>query len=162
MTAPYQALAQRIRSEISDLDRTVAAIDRHWHRVVEASSDQDAYQNSVALNLHSFYSGLERILELVALELDGGTLGGDAWHSELLRQMTLDLVGTRPPVLARQTAVRLDDYRKFRHRIRNIYATNLDPERMKPLVMALPNLWAQVRRELADFAGFLEQLLEPD
>lgn len=162
MTTPYLALAQRIRVEISDLDRTVAAIHRHWRRAMDTTADQDAYQNSVALNLHSFYSGLERVLELIAVELDGGTLGGEAWHSELLRQMTLDLTGTRPPVLDAQTAMRLDDYRKFRHRIRNIYAMNLDPERMKPLVLALPDLWFQIRRELAQFASFLEQLLDSD
>jgi len=28
---------------------------------------------------------LERIFELIALELDGGTLGGETWHTELLR-----------------------------------------------------------------------------
>ena len=83
MTDPYQALARRIDAEILDLDRTAAAISRHWQKSEKASADQDAYQNSVALNLHSFYSALERILELIATELDGGTLGGEAWHSEL-------------------------------------------------------------------------------
>ena len=40
----------------------------------------------MALNLHSFYSALERIFELIAQELDGGVLGGDAWHTEMLRE----------------------------------------------------------------------------
>jgi hypothetical protein len=38
--------------------------------------DQDAFLNSVALNLYSFYNGLERVMEWVALEMDGGTLCG--------------------------------------------------------------------------------------
>jgi hypothetical protein len=41
--------------------------------------------------------------------------------------MSLDVPDVRPPVLQTETAARLDEYRKFRHRIRNIYATNLDP-----------------------------------
>ena len=41
----------------------------------QTAIDQDAYLNSVALNLHSFYSGLERIFELIAQELDGGVRG---------------------------------------------------------------------------------------
>lgn len=32
-------------------------------------SDQDIYLDSVALNLHGFYSGLERLFELVARHL---------------------------------------------------------------------------------------------
>jgi len=60
-------------------------------------------------------------LELIALELDGGTLGGEAWHTELLRQMALDLPNVRSPVIQRETAMHLGEYRKFRHRIRNIY-----------------------------------------
>jgi len=33
--------------------------------------DQDAFLNSVALNLQSFYNGLVRVMEWVALEMDG-------------------------------------------------------------------------------------------
>ena len=114
MMARYQTLAQRIRTEIEEIERTQATIQRHWQSARSASVDQDAYLNSVALNLHSWYSGLERIFELIAIELDGGTLGGETWHTELLRQMTLDLPEVRPPVIQKETADRLDEYRKFR------------------------------------------------
>ncbi len=160
MIARYQALAQRIRLELDELDRVTLAVERHWRGARTAPADQDAYLNSVALNLHSLYTGLERIFELIALELDGGALGGDAWHSELLRQMTLDLPDTRPAVLLRETATRLDEYRKFRHRIRNIYATLLNPDRMASLVTGLPDLWRQVRQELEAFALFLDQVAD--
>jgi len=76
--------------------------------------DQDAYLNSVAFNLHSLYSGLERVFELVAIELDGGPLGRENRHVELLRQMVLDLPETRPPALENNTSIQLDEYRKFR------------------------------------------------
>ena len=56
----------------------------------------------------------------------------------------------------------LDEYRKFRHRIRNIYATNLDPERMAPLVVGLTTLWPAIRQELAAFAAFLDDLAGAD
>ena len=162
MMARYQALAQRIRAEMEDLERTQAIIQRHWHSARSASGDPDAYLNSVALNLHSWYSGLERVFELIALELDGGTLGGEAWHTELLRQMALDLPNVRPPVIQRETAMHLDEYRKFRHRIRNIYATSLDPDRMQSLIEALPTLWASVREEIAAFSEFLDSLAGTD
>jgi len=162
MMARYQALAQRIRTEMEDLERTQAIIQRHWHSARSASVDPDAYLNSVALNLHSWYSGLERVFELIALELDGGTLGGEAWHTELLRQVALDLPNVRPPVIQSETAMHLDEYRKFRHRIRNIYATSLDPDRMQSLVEELPTLWASVRGEIAAFSMFLDSLAGTD
>ncbi len=146
MMARYRTLAQRIRMEIDEIERTQAAVLRHWQAVRVVSTDQDAYLNSVALDLHGWYSGIERVFELIAVEIDGGALGGEAWHTELLRQMTLDLPETRPPVIQRDTAVQLDEYRKFRHRIRNIYATNLEPARMQPLVIGLPDLWSRVNR----------------
>lgn len=158
MKARYRLLAQRIRDEVTEIERTVAAVLRHWQRFHVAGADQDAYLNSVAFNLHSFYSGIERILELVAQEMDGGTLGGEAWHSELLQQITLDVPTVRPPVLTRESADWLDEYRKFRHRVRNIYATNLVPERMRSLVDALPTGWQHVRGDLLVFADFLEQV----
>ena len=162
MIARYRLLTRRIQLELEDLDRTQAAIQKHWQTARRTATDQDAYLNSVALNLHSFYSALERVFELIALELDGGALGGESWHTELLRQMSLDVPDVRPPVLQAETAARLDEYRKFRHRIRNIYATNLDPDRMASLVISLPDLWLAIRQELAAFAMFLSDLAEAD
>jgi uncharacterized protein (UPF0261 family) len=120
MSAPYRALAQRIRLELDSLERTVAAIGRHWQQAKISGHDQDAYLNSVALNLHSFYSGLERVMELVAIEIDGGTLGGEAWPVELLRQMAMEVPSVRPAMVSSSTIEELDEYRRFRHLVRNI------------------------------------------
>jgi hypothetical protein len=160
MIARYQTLARRIQLEIEELERTQAVIERHWQTARRTTTDPDAYLNSVALNLHTFYSGLERIFELIALELDGGLLGGDAWHTELLRQIALDVPDVRPCVIRPDTAAQLDEYRKFRHRIRNIYTTNLDADRMAHLVVGLATLWPQIREELTAFIGFLRQLAD--
>ena len=162
MIARYRLLARRIELEIEELERTQAAIQKHWQTARRTATDQDAYLNSVALNLHSFYSALERIFELIALELDGGALGGESWHSELLRQMSLDVPDVRPAVLRPDSAARLDEYRKFRHRIRNMYTTNLDPDRMAPLVGGLPDFWRAIRQELTSFAAFLADLADAD
>jgi hypothetical protein len=158
----YLALAERIRLDPDEIERTLDAIQRHWQRLHAAAQDQDAYLNSVALNLHGFYSGLERLFEMTALQVDGSTLAGDSWHAELLQQMRLDIPEVRPPVLREDTASRLDEYRKFRHRIRNIYATKLDPERIEPLVSALPDLWPNLRGEMLSFAAFLERIAGAD
>jgi hypothetical protein len=153
-----KALAQRIRLEVDELDQIVAAVMRHWERVGTVTEDQDAFLNSVAVNLHCLYNGLERIMESVAIEMDGGTLGGKAWPSELLNQMFFELPGTRPALLSTKSAHSLDEYREFRHRVWNIYTTHLAAGRMDHLVERLPAIWQQVRSELRGFADFLDQL----
>ena len=162
MIARYQTLSNRIKLELDGMKQTIQAIQRHWAKVETSVHDQDAYLNSVAINLHGFYTGLERLFELIAIELDGGTLGGDAWHTELLKQMTLDIDKVRPPVLEAETADLLNEYRKFRHLVRNIYTLNLDPSRVGSLVSGLDGLWDRVKRELLAFSGLLENLANAD
>ncbi len=162
MIPRYQLLQSRILAELRELERTQAAVWRQWQTSLRVAIDQDVYINSVALNLHSFYSGLERIFEMIAGQIDGGKLEGRDWHTELLRQMTLDLPGVRPPVLDRRSAEQLDELRSFRHLVRDIYAANLVPQRMQPMVEMLPDLWLDVRRQLEAFAAYLETLSHAD
>ena len=58
MKTRYRLMAQRIRDEAAEIERTIDAVSRHWRRFQKAKVDQDAYLNSVALNLHGFYIGL--------------------------------------------------------------------------------------------------------
>jgi hypothetical protein len=66
----YQELSDRIHGAIPDLDGIVNRTLRAWSRTRETSKDQDVYLDSVALNLHGFYSGLERLFEMIARRLD--------------------------------------------------------------------------------------------
>ncbi len=162
MIPHYQTLRQRIAQEWHEIERTIDVIKRHWAKALRGGPDQDAFVNSVALNLHSLYAGLERIFHLIAVEIDGGVLGGESWHKELLRQMTLDIPGVRPAVLNPETAAILDEYRRFRHLIRNIYATNIDPARIKALVRQLDDLHNRVATDLERFTKFLDRLSRAD
>jgi len=65
MRKPYEELVERIRGEASDLNRLVKRALLAWNQCKKLSSEQGVYIDSVALNLHGFYSGLERIFELL-------------------------------------------------------------------------------------------------
>ncbi len=52
MNVRGKTLAQRIRLEINELEEIGAVIDRHWQRAMSTTEDQDAFLNSVALNLY--------------------------------------------------------------------------------------------------------------
>lgn len=119
---------------------------------------ESAYLDSVALNLHAFYSGLERLFELIARHVDGALPSGEAWHRDLLQQMAQDMARVRPAVLRQDSALTLDEFRRFRHLVRSVYTMSLLPEKMTGLMLALSTLWPALRAELLAFADFLEAL----
>jgi hypothetical protein len=88
-------LAQRISGELVELERVVTRVQEGWRRGEQAGDD--FYLDSVALNLHSFYAGLERLFELVATRIDGVMPQGTNWHQLLLQQMTRTYLKINPP-----------------------------------------------------------------
>ncbi|MFZ1549930.1 MAG: hypothetical protein WAV53_00855 [Anaerolineae bacterium] len=156
MNGIYRTIAGRIRAESQELARVVERTDRIWQQALTSSDDY--YVDATALNLHGFYAGLERLLEIIADGVDQAKPGGAHWHDELLRQMAAEIPGVRPPVLSQETRERLDRYRGFRHVVRNVYTYNLDPEQIGVLVKQLAPTMARVAHELTAFADFLEQV----
>lgn len=64
MNKRYLELADRLRGELPDLDASIRKAKKSWKSARNAQRDQDAYLDSVALNLHAFYSGLEKLTEI--------------------------------------------------------------------------------------------------
>lgn len=83
MIERYKRLAERIRNESADLEREVNRAQKSW-RAVSKTTDPEPYIDSVALNLHGFYSGTERLFALIANQIDERVPGGEAWHRQLL------------------------------------------------------------------------------
>ncbi len=90
-------LAGRIRQELEELEQVLKRIQEGWARA--RHSGDDYYLDSVALNLHGFYTGLERIFTLIAETVDGSLPGGENWHLLLLQQMAEEKPGLRPAVI---------------------------------------------------------------
>lgn len=160
MNTIYQELVERIRGELADLEIIIGRAQRSWKQAQKISDDQDVYLDSVALNLHSFYSGLERIFELIARHIDGSFPKSNTWHHDLLNQMADDLPDVRPAAISQDTALYLDEFRRFRHLVRNIYTMNLRPDKMSGMMSSLPGFWLTLRAELEAFSVFLEELAQ--
>jgi hypothetical protein len=82
-------------------------------------SDELAYWDAVALNLHGFYSGVERIFEDIARTVDASVPFSPEWHLDLLLQMASEVKGIRPAVISREVRGCLEEYRGFRHHLGN-------------------------------------------
>ena len=78
------------------------------------------------------------------------------WHLLLLEQMTKEVPGIRPAVISTETGTRLDEYRRFRRVVRNVYTHRFDPAKLGKLVNFAPELFALTKAELLAFAAFLE------
>ena len=154
MNKPYFTLISRIENELDELDKVVEKINSGWERI--ENTYDELILDSIALNLHDYYAGLERIFELIATEIDDNIPQGESWHQDLLNQMKISIKKVRPQVISKEIANKLDEYRGFRHIVRNVYTFNLSKERIKPLVKNLSSLKEEIRKDIEEFINFLE------
>lgn len=109
--------------------------------------------------LHDFYTGIEKIFESIAKEVDNRFPMGEEWHSELLHQMTLDIPGLRPQVITANTEKKLREYLGFRHLFRKRYGFELDWEKLKKLLLGIPQIRSNLEKEIGRFFQALNSLI---
>lgn len=148
-------LVRRIHQELEEIQRVLGRIEEGWER--SRRSNDDYYLDGIALNLHGVYSGCERIFTQIAEIVDGDLPRGEDWHRLLLEQMKNEIPSIRPAVISAKTGELLDELRRFRHIVRNVYTHHLDPERLEKLVKISSQGFHKLRAEISAFAAFLEQ-----
>jgi hypothetical protein len=149
----YAVLIGQVQQGLQDLNQLVIQTEALLKKV-EATGDLD-YLGMVALNLHSFYSGAERLFRDVALDVDQALSEGSDWHRRLLRQMGAEVPGCRPVLLQQPTLKALNELCAFRHVVRNIYSFELNAERVQALASLLPSIYELLRADLLAFQEFL-------
>jgi hypothetical protein len=150
-------MAARIRAEITELSTVMAAVSE-YSREFEHREPRPLELQGLGGVLQTFYTGLERVFEAIAAEMEGGTPKGDHWHKTLLDSMAIEIPGVRPPVLGRDTVRSLEEYLRFRHVYRNPYGHRLDWSLIKPLISRVPHLLGRVEGDLNRFLEFADRL----
>ena len=144
-------LRDDLNREVQRLQRLVDGLNAMKSRLGAGSDAVEA----AALRLHSFYSGVERALLLISRVVNGGTPSrGEGWHRRLLERMAMN-TDTRPAVLRESTQQQLQEYLRFRHLVRNLYADELKAEPIKQLIVALETTWTDVTDDLDAFQRWL-------
>ncbi|MCS7259715.1 MAG: hypothetical protein NZ765_02895 [Anaerolineae bacterium] len=91
MNDALHRVAVRIRGELEELTQVLEQAQAAWRRAQD--SLDDLYLDSVALNLHALYTGLEQVFELIAGTIDGHVPQCSNWHQLLLEQMSHEVPG---------------------------------------------------------------------
>lgn len=147
----FAALAAEVDAELAELRALGDEFSRLRTRIAPRPTRWTCARPGSILN--DFYSGLERIFERIATELDGGAPTGADWYTTLLRRAALPIESVRPAVVSSDTQTRLEEYLRFRHLFRNVCGGQLRWARMEPLVDDLPNALRTVADERSHFTA---------
>jgi len=154
-------LKAQIEDEMSGLDELHVALNRRVTWLVEGKvADPYLVEDifaALAMNIHAFYTGCERILLRLINNIDGGISRSAEWHQELLRQATLNIPGVRGPIIARQDIYEfLSELRGLRHIIRNVYTHQLKRDNLLSLAKLAMNFHPRFKQEIIRFMNSLE------
>lgn len=151
-------LISELRDELALLETLVADIKETSTAIPKSPKKRRIYEESLALKLHNFYTGCERMFQKIAEDINGGVPRSMDWHKRLLRSMALEIENIRPPVISKETARALEEYLAFRHVIRNIYGFEIDSERLKGLIGRIFGTYTRLKKELFGFIDLLRKL----
>ena len=155
MNKKFLTLGSHIREELSEIRRSIQRAKKAWSLAL--NKDDSLYLDSVALNLHDFYNGLERIFERIAENIDEIKPEGLNWHQEILKQLAMEIPKVRPAVISQGLREELDKYRAFRHIVRNIYAHNFKIDKIKDLMGDIDKVLNKLEENMRIFCEFLEK-----
>jgi hypothetical protein len=111
-----------------------------------SSTDLDVIETSaVAAMLHSFYTLIEKILEVDQAIPEAGQ-----WHRDLIEQMTRP-TARRQAVISEDLAEKLKEYLAFRHLFRGASIVLMRWNKMQPLANNANGTFRQFHRELSAF-----------
>lgn len=151
-------LISEIKNELKLLEQIVSDILEVSRTIPRFPKLRSVYEESLALKLHNYYTGCERIFQKIAEDINGGVTRSLDWHKRLLNIMSLDIENFRPPVISRTTAKELEDFLAFRHVVRNIYGFEIDPERLGGLIKKIKRTQTVFKRDIEKFLAFLKRM----
>jgi hypothetical protein len=154
-----ERLVAEIENELTHLERIKAQVEEARLRFGDTEPNGFRIQG-VALVLHDFYNAAEGMFKRIAVELGEGLPEGGEWHAILLRNMTLRIPTLRPPVVRDTTASVLDEFRRFRHRVRHAYGFTLRWSALRGLLAEFDEAYQALVADVREFIAFLKAMSE--
>ncbi len=152
-------IQERISQELNKIYQAIQQLEIFTRRLNDIPNPiyQEALVNSLALNIHGIYTGIERIFEVIATEIDFSLPTGNKWHRYLLDQMAVNITNVRTEVITEETRAILDELRRFRHVIRSAYSFQLDQQKVLIVVNTFLSCHHQLIQEIQSFCDDLDE-----
>jgi predicted nucleotidyltransferase len=138
------ALAREIETARSLLRQLADEVDAVQHRHPELVPREALAL--IAVDLHSYYTKLEALLERILVSFEGQVPRGESGHAGLIRIACMVVPGVRPNIVRADIRGSLDELRKFRHFFRHAYALDLRSDKLARFSRCSPALrWPSIR-----------------
>lgn len=154
-------LKAQVENELVSLDELHISLNRRVAWLVEGKVTdpfliEDIFA-ALAMSLHAFYTGCERIVLRLLNNIDGGLVKSSEWHQELLRQAALPIPDIRSPILTDPEVLEfLSELRGLRHVIRNLYINQLKKENLLEIGKMVKGIYPKFKMDIDRFLATLE------
>ena len=150
-------LRKKISEELIKLEELVNRVNRLLLLIQQNDYPiyLDGLMSGLALYVQNFYTGVERVFALIAKQMDGVTPSSADWHIQLLGQLLVPVPNVRPAIISQDTYEQLNEFRGFRHVSRNLYAYDLDHQRIIDLANKLIGCHQIFMEDMKKFDAFL-------
>jgi len=149
----YLALKLRLEDELVAISKTIETLNKV---LADASTVANIFVTpALASYSEDFYSGCEHLAERIAVELDGALPKGKNWHEQLLLQVSESGGEERPPLWDKPLLKKLDEYRRFRHRVRHLYNFDLDDKKVLDMARRAAVVFEEIEQAVATFSEWL-------
>lgn len=124
----FLALLTELDGDAAEIERVRMHNRKAWERIGAGAHDPVDW-GALGFTIHTLYGVAENYFLRVSKFFENG-LPADRWHRGLLEKMNLDITGLRPALFTNSSQLRdASELLSFRHRLRNLYGEDLDPEK---------------------------------
>ncbi len=128
-------------------------------RADENGGTEDLDLAAVGFYLHNLYNACEAYFLRIVKHFEN-SLSAETWHRDLLERMTLSIPTVRPALLSSELYDRLEELRRFRHVVRNLYKSRLHPQKMRIVEDAIRGIDEDFGAAHRKYIAWLERLAE--
>jgi hypothetical protein len=137
------------------IERVFVTLER---RAEGLAPDYPERLESVAYQLHNFYSAVEDLLKIIATYFENNVSETARWHSLLLLRMTQSVEGVRPAAISTESYALLNALRAFRHFFRHAYGVPIDLAQLQSNLTKARQLKPMLDKDLKCFLQTLKGL----